>query len=123
MTESGTSLKFSAYDFVVTDRSRTKIEGTPAKVGLREVGLLCDEGISLLSEKQLASQIKGFRKRERHPEQHELRPSVGTMRRIILIFIMCDLALACFAAHELQMANRRRGADNCCFNPRQHYFG
>ena len=75
MTESGTSLIFSAYDFVVTGRSRTKIEGGPAKVGLREVGLLCDEGISLLSEKQLASQIKGFRKRERHPEQHELRPS------------------------------------------------
>ena len=38
--------------------------------------------------------------------------AVGTMRRIILIFIMCDLALACFAAHELQLANRRRGADN-----------
>src|SRR5262245_53190225 len=75
MTESGTSLIFSAYDFVVTDRSRTRIEGGPATVGLREVGLLCDEGISLLSEKQLASQIKGFRKRERHPEQHELRPS------------------------------------------------
>ena len=43
--------------------------------GLRKMGLPCDGGISLHSEKQLASQSKGFRKRERHREQHELRPS------------------------------------------------
>lgn len=41
--------------------------------GLRKMGLPCDGGISLHSEKQLASQSKGFS--ERHREQHELRPS------------------------------------------------
>jgi hypothetical protein len=36
-----------------------------------------------------------------------------SMRRIILIFVMCDLALASFAAHELLQESECCGAPEC----------
>jgi hypothetical protein len=48
-------------------------------VGLREVGLLCDEGISLLSEKQLASQIKDSESVNDTQNSTNFVRAVGTM--------------------------------------------
>ena len=71
-------------------------------------GLLHHRRISLHWHKQLASRETGFKSMNHTDNRTDFARAIRSMQPIILIFIMCDLALAWFAGRELHQESERR---------------